>query len=218
VVTYVLLCGFPPFNAGNESLTYNILADGAADVKFPSPAWDRITPEAISFIQRLLDQDPISRPSAQEALVDTWLSHELVYGSEQKKANWRGTFLPKHGPDAKKVPAARQVVHVEKQQQNAFHRLLNQRRNRHKHQHQNQKHQKQESNHNTNGSEHRGSRSSSDGGLSTTSSMIQAPTHDNNSSSSHRHRTSRRFGNGQLIDKLFHTNFSGRNNDATSTK
>jgi len=210
VVTYVLLCGFPPFNAGNESLTYNVLAEGAADVKFPSPAWDRITPDAISFIRKLLNKDPDQRPSAKESLEDNWLSNELVTA----KKNWRGTFLPKNGQCAKQVPSERQVVHVEKQRQNAFHRILNQRRNRKDnnkhHQHQ---HQHQESN-NNNVSEH--VESSSSDGVSSTSSLIK-PQNDNSS-----HRRNRRtknssgglpFGKGQLIDKMFNTNISGRNDE-----
>ena len=121
VVTYVLLCGFPPFNAGSESLTYNVLTEGA-NVKFPSPAWDRITPSAINFIKRLLDKDPERRPSAKQALEDEWLSSEHVHPSSKKK--WHGTFLHKDSPEALAVPTEHNVIHVEKTKQDTFHRML----------------------------------------------------------------------------------------------
>mmetsp|Transcript_16141 Transcript_16141/g.26229 ORF Transcript_16141/g.26229 Transcript_16141/m.26229 type:complete len:269 (+) Transcript_16141:74-880(+) len=47
VVTYVLLVGFPPFNAGNERLTYDLVTEGK--LVFPSPAWDDISPEGTIF-------------------------------------------------------------------------------------------------------------------------------------------------------------------------
>jgi serine/threonine protein kinase len=95
VVAYVLLCGFPPFNAGTESLTYNAVREG--NVKFPSPAWDKISPDAERFVKRLLDKDPEERPSAAEALVDPWVNHEKV---NPFKKLWHGTFLSLKSPEA----------------------------------------------------------------------------------------------------------------------
>jgi serine/threonine protein kinase len=123
VVTYVLLCGYPPFNAGTESLTYNILTEDGANVKFPSPAWDSITPDAIAFIKRLLDKDPDRRPSAKDALDDEWLSSEHVHPSS-KKENWHGTFLNVFSPEAQAVPIENSVIHVEKSKQDSYHRML----------------------------------------------------------------------------------------------
>lgn len=76
VIAYVLLCGFPPFHAENERKTLQLVME--APIEFPSPIWDDVSVEAKAFILRLLDRDPIKRPSAQEALTDAWLNHDHV--------------------------------------------------------------------------------------------------------------------------------------------
>jgi len=89
VVAYVMLCGYPPFNGGNEYLTYELVKVG--DVKFPSPSWDHISEGAISFLKTLLNLDPDERVSAAEALEDPWLNQEKVhpYGLA-----WVASFIP----------------------------------------------------------------------------------------------------------------------------
>lgn len=114
VVAYVLLCGFPPFNAGSEFLTYDVVKEG--NVKFPEKAWDKISPEAINFIKRLLDKDPDRRPSAAEALQDPWVTNERV---NPFRKLWHGTFLPKHSPHARNV---KKLIHSDQQRQGAFER------------------------------------------------------------------------------------------------
>ena len=120
VVAYVLLCGFPPFNAGSEGLTYNIVKEG--NVKFPSPAWDKISPGAIHFIKRLLDKDPDSRPSAAQALEDPWLTHEKV--NPFSKFLWHGTFLSKQSAEAELVEVSKQIVYAAREKQSAFEKIL----------------------------------------------------------------------------------------------
>ena len=84
-----MLCGYPPFNGGNEYLTYELVKVG--DVKFPSPSWDHISEGAISFLKTLLNLDPDERVSAAEALEDPWLNQEKVhpYGLA-----WVASFIP----------------------------------------------------------------------------------------------------------------------------
>lgn len=123
VVAYVLLCGFPPFNAGTEKLTYNIVQEGA--VKFPSPAWDRTSPKAIRFIKRLLEKDPDTRPSATEAIQDPWLQSEHVHPFKKK---WHGTFLHVRSPEAQAMPTSSLVVHTDEEKQNTFERFLSRKR------------------------------------------------------------------------------------------
>jgi serine/threonine protein kinase len=89
VVTYVLLCGYPPFNAGNERLTYDLVTDG--ELKFPSPAWDDTSVEAKNFIKRLMERDPDKRPTATDALQDPWLNQEKV---QPEGVDKRVSFLP----------------------------------------------------------------------------------------------------------------------------
>ncbi|KAG7350803.1 calcium/calmodulin-dependent protein kinase-like protein [Nitzschia inconspicua] len=124
VVTYVLLCGYPPFNAGNERLTYDLVTDG--DLKFPSPAWDHISPEAICFIQRLMTRDPDKRPTATEALQDPWLNQEKVQPQGFDK---KVTFLPRkyHSTESNED---KQVKYTDTEKQRAFQKFLKRFKNR----------------------------------------------------------------------------------------
>eukprot|EP00536_Pseudo-nitzschia_multiseries_P004935 jgi/Psemu1/189340/e_gw1.87.66.1 len=123
VVTYVLLCGFPPFNAGSEGLTYTLVEKGVAT--FPSPAWDRISPEAVRFVKRLLEKDPDARPSAADALGDRWLQRQQVRPFRTK---WHGTFLNFKSPEAKAVDPSRKIEYSDQEKQSAFARLFSRKR------------------------------------------------------------------------------------------
>ena len=72
VITYILLCGFPPFNGGND---YEIIMEvEAARISFPSPEWDDMSGAAKDFVAYLLQKDPIRRPTAKEALEHAWIT------------------------------------------------------------------------------------------------------------------------------------------------
>jgi serine/threonine protein kinase len=73
VITYVLLCGFPPFYGDTQKdLFDNILS---ANFDFPSPEWDSVSAEAKAFVKHLLVLDPNDRYGADEALEDTWIQN-----------------------------------------------------------------------------------------------------------------------------------------------
>jgi len=71
VITYVLLCGSPPFYGSDDKEVYMKIL--AADYKFFSPDWDTISKEAKSFIQCLLVLTPGKRPTATQCLESPWL-------------------------------------------------------------------------------------------------------------------------------------------------
>ena len=74
VVAYILLCGFPPFyDESTPALVQQILA-GKYD--FPSPFWDQVSENAKSFVRFLLNTDPASRPTAEQALAHPWITSE----------------------------------------------------------------------------------------------------------------------------------------------
>jgi len=117
VVSYVLLCGFPPFNAGSEGLTYNVVKEGT--VKFPSPAWDKVSAPAIAFVKRLLDKDPDRRPSAAQALRDPWINHEKVVSPF--KRIWHGTFVSRESTVAQ---GQTKLVYADHDRRDAFEKQL----------------------------------------------------------------------------------------------
>jgi len=71
VITYILLCGFPPFyNEDVPKLFEQILN---ADFDYPEDYWKDISQKAKDFINKLLVVDPKKRLTASSALEDPWL-------------------------------------------------------------------------------------------------------------------------------------------------
>merc|ERR1712137_1149240 len=72
VITYILLCGFPPFY--NEHLPVLFEAIMEADYDYPEDYWDEISDTAKNFIDRLLVVDPAKRMTTQQAIAHPWLA------------------------------------------------------------------------------------------------------------------------------------------------
>merc|ERR1712100_1009492 len=72
VITYILLCGFPPFY--NEHLPVLFEAIMKADYDYPPDYWDEISDSAKNFIDRLLVVQPDERMTAEQALEHEWLA------------------------------------------------------------------------------------------------------------------------------------------------
>ena len=66
VITYILLCGNPPFNGANDKEIMTSIARG--EVKFNDPIWERVSDDAKDFINYLIRVDPEDRPTAEAAL------------------------------------------------------------------------------------------------------------------------------------------------------
>eukprot|EP00178_Gracilaria_changii_P016820 TRINITY_DN48228_c0_g1_i1.p1 TRINITY_DN48228_c0_g1~~TRINITY_DN48228_c0_g1_i1.p1 ORF type:complete len:450 (+),score=58.47 TRINITY_DN48228_c0_g1_i1:29-1378(+) len=71
VITYILLCGFPPFWGDTQKELFDRILSGQFD--FPSPEWNQISQAAKDFVSRMLVVDPEERYSSAEALKDPWL-------------------------------------------------------------------------------------------------------------------------------------------------
>lgn len=71
VITYILLCGYPPFYGDTDNQIFDSVRTARFD--FPSPDWDGISDSAKDFICSLLRRDPSKRLSAAEALEHTWI-------------------------------------------------------------------------------------------------------------------------------------------------
>jgi calcium/calmodulin-dependent protein kinase I len=71
VITYLLLCGFPPFYG--ESLPEVFEQIMKAEFDFPDPYWTEISGDAKDFIQKLLIADSKKRLTAATALQNPWI-------------------------------------------------------------------------------------------------------------------------------------------------
>lgn len=70
VISYVLLCGFPPFYGDSTAHVFQQIRTGT--FKFLKPWWDPISDDAKDFVSRLLVVDPRKRMTAAEALCHPW--------------------------------------------------------------------------------------------------------------------------------------------------
>nr|XP_028598706.1 LOW QUALITY PROTEIN: serine/threonine-protein kinase DCLK2 [Podarcis muralis] len=76
VITFILLCGFPPFRSENnvqEDLFDQILV---GKLEFPSPYWDNITDSAKELISLMLQVNVEARYTAAQILNHPWVSDD----------------------------------------------------------------------------------------------------------------------------------------------
>eukprot|EP00012_Vannella_robusta_P005522 CAMPEP_0206199686 /NCGR_PEP_ID=MMETSP0166-20121206/10413_1 /ASSEMBLY_ACC=CAM_ASM_000260 /TAXON_ID=95228 /ORGANISM="Vannella robusta, Strain DIVA3 518/3/11/1/6" /LENGTH=436 /DNA_ID=CAMNT_0053617843 /DNA_START=1056 /DNA_END=2363 /DNA_ORIENTATION=+ len=71
VITYILMCGFPPFYNDNVPLLFESIMK--AEFDYPAEYWDHISDDAIDFIDALLVVEPEHRLTARQALEHPWL-------------------------------------------------------------------------------------------------------------------------------------------------
>lgn len=81
VITYILLCGYPPFYGDTDNQIFDSVRTGRFD--FPSPDWDGISDSAKDFICSLLKRDPSKRLSAANALEHTWIKEMTAPKAKQ---------------------------------------------------------------------------------------------------------------------------------------
>ncbi|KAG0167751.1 hypothetical protein DFQ28_005712 [Apophysomyces sp. BC1034] len=72
VITYVLLCGYQPFQAEDQVELFDEITH--ARFEFHERYWRNISQDAKDFIRRLLTLDSEKRPTASEALKDKWMT------------------------------------------------------------------------------------------------------------------------------------------------
>mmetsp|Transcript_16785 Transcript_16785/g.18680 ORF Transcript_16785/g.18680 Transcript_16785/m.18680 type:complete len:437 (+) Transcript_16785:31-1341(+) len=83
VITYILLCGFPPFyGKDNPEIFEKIMA---AKFDFPSPDWDDISEDAKQFIKDALCLDPSDRPTAKECVASPWFTGDNASNKSLKR-------------------------------------------------------------------------------------------------------------------------------------
>lgn len=72
VITYILLCGYPPFHHENQGVLFRKIKMGKFE--FDSPYWDNVSAEAKNLISRMLVINPIERWTAAQLLDHTWIT------------------------------------------------------------------------------------------------------------------------------------------------
>lgn len=82
MITYILLCGYPPFYGDSDTEIFDSVRTGRFD--FPSPEWDTISSAAKTFVQNLLHKESKARPTAKEAMQMEWIvTHTMPAQPEQ---------------------------------------------------------------------------------------------------------------------------------------
>ncbi|XP_051934528.1 serine/threonine-protein kinase DCLK2-like [Hippocampus zosterae] len=103
IITYILLCGFPPFRSENnvqEELFDQILR-GKLD--FPSPDWDAISLPAKMLIGQMLQVNVDARFTADEVLSHPWVSDDAPVESGNDEPIVMENESP--GLETKQVPS-----------------------------------------------------------------------------------------------------------------
>ncbi|XP_017051422.1 calcium/calmodulin-dependent protein kinase type 1 isoform X2 [Drosophila ficusphila] len=84
VISYILLCGYPPFYDENDANLFAQILKG--DFEFDSPYWDEISESAKHFIKNLMCVAVDTRYTCKQALAHAWIS-----GNEASNRNIHGT-------------------------------------------------------------------------------------------------------------------------------
>jgi len=85
VITYILLCGFPPFHDDGNNLKNLYKQIRAGKYSFPDKYWSAVSKEAKDLIRKMLVVKPKNRITAAKILNDPWIvnkapSHDLGSG------------------------------------------------------------------------------------------------------------------------------------------
>jgi class 3 adenylate cyclase len=84
IVTYILLCGYPPFNGDTNKEIFDSITRGR--FVFPAQAWSNVSDFVKDFITCLLRKDPRSRFTVQEALIHPWIARHTVMHLDSDEA------------------------------------------------------------------------------------------------------------------------------------
>jgi len=90
VITYILLCGYPPFYGDTDNQIFDSVRTARFD--FPSPDWDGISESAKDFICSLLRKDPAKRLTAAEAYQHAWIQ-EMTKQHGKRGRNLRSSIV-----------------------------------------------------------------------------------------------------------------------------
>ena len=83
VITYILLCGYPPFYEENNAELFNQILKGKFE--FDAPYWDNISNQAKNFVSRSLVVDSSRRLTVHNALCHPFITEHVPEALEAMK-------------------------------------------------------------------------------------------------------------------------------------
>ncbi|KAM6985958.1 serine/threonine-protein kinase DCLK1a [Aplochiton taeniatus] len=84
VITYILLCGFPPFRGSSED--QEVLFDQIlmGQLEFPLPYWDQVSDSAKELIGSMLEVEVDQRYTALQVLEHPWVTNDALSENEHQ--------------------------------------------------------------------------------------------------------------------------------------
>lgn len=82
VITYILLCGYPPFEDENTRQLYNSIK--TCDVDYAGEGWDFVSAQGIKFVKSLIAPNPKLRLTAAKVLEHPWIVERVEAPSTSK--------------------------------------------------------------------------------------------------------------------------------------
>jgi len=115
VITYILLCGFPPFHDDGNNLKNLYKQIRAGKYSFPEKYWNKVSDEAKKLIRKMLTVKPKTRITAKEILQDPWIVSkapdvELGANFIRNLRQTRSTEKLRHG--VRVLMALTKMVHI----------------------------------------------------------------------------------------------------------
>jgi len=86
VITYILLCGFPPFFSEDDDEVFDMILEG--EYTYPAPQWSGISDQAKDLIDRLLVVDVTRRLGCGRGGVEEVMMHSWFHGID-----WDALYL-----------------------------------------------------------------------------------------------------------------------------
>ncbi|XP_031719653.1 serine/threonine-protein kinase DCLK1-like isoform X1 [Anarrhichthys ocellatus] len=111
VITYILLCGFPPFSGSGEDQEAHFEQLSRAQLDFPAPYWDSVSETAKDLITGMLQVEVDQRYTAVQVLDHSWVNDDGV--SENKHQLPVAGKIKKHfntGPKLNSTTAGVSVI------------------------------------------------------------------------------------------------------------